>query len=267
MVERAWVALHSSWLIPAQNPMNKNLRMWFPLRKLMAKARTHRDIELNRLRGDPHAAARLDKEDQKIPPPSSPGPFLTGSSVDVFRARWRKLVALREGAGDGTSTAMMTGVGLVDDVSMHTTYTSPTARPNSTYGLGELNFNMTFEPTYLGTNERQAGQTSESTIIRDPEPATTRNTSNEIISGQTVRPSYDPFPTVPADFSNGRTMGSGSVPWLWADADPSVDVFSNLDVDAIDFDMDVDGEVDWYSWIDTAKSVERDARSSSNGRS
>ena len=41
IVERAWVALHRSWLMPARGPVNKNLRIWIPLRRLIAKASKH----------------------------------------------------------------------------------------------------------------------------------------------------------------------------------------------------------------------------------
>lgn len=180
IVERAWVALHSSWLIPAQTPMDKNLRIWFPLRKLMAKARKHRDAELNRLRADPQAAARLDMEDRKIPLPSSSGPLPTGSSVNIFRERWCQLVGIPDGPGGGTQTSGISGVGLADP-SMRTTYTSqPTARSISAYNPGDLGSNMTFEPTYLGTSGQQAGQTREITNIRDLEPAITTNAPSEL---------------------------------------------------------------------------------------
>ena len=263
IVERAWVALHSSWLIPVQTAIDKNLRIWVPLRKLMDKARKHRDAELNRLRADPHAAARLEMEDQKIPLPSSSGPFPTGSSADIFRERWRQLVAVPKGSGDSTQSSGISGAGLADP-SMHITYTSqPTASSISAYTQGEMSSNMTFEPTYLGTSGQQAGQ--ESTNIRDLEPVVTTNAPSELALGQTAGPLFDAFPMVPADWSDGRTMALGSVPWLWAD-DPSVDVFSNLDMDSIDVNMDLDGEVNWYNWVESAKGMEWDAAPSDNGR-
>ena len=266
IVERAWVALHSRWLIPAQTPMDKNFRMWFPLRKSMAKARKHRDAELDRLRADPQAAARLDMEDEKISLPSSSGLLPTGSSVDIFREWWRKLVAMPEGSGDRTPTAVISGAGFADP-SMRTTYTSqPTAMSISAYSPGDLSSNMAFEPTYLGTSGQQAGQTLGSTNIRDLEPAVTTTAPSELALGQTVGLSYNPFPMVPADWSDGRTMGPDFVPWLWADADPSADVFSNLGVDSTDVNMDLDGEVDWYNWVESAKGMEWDARPSGNGR-
>ncbi|KAK1141073.1 hypothetical protein N8T08_009647 [Aspergillus melleus] len=41
--------LHPLWSIPAQSHMDKNLWVCIPLRKLMAKARKHRDVEIERL--------------------------------------------------------------------------------------------------------------------------------------------------------------------------------------------------------------------------
>lgn len=266
IIERAWVALHSSWLIPAQTPIDQNLRIWVPLRKLMNKACKHRDGELNRLRADHQAAARLELEDQKIPLPSSSGPFPTGSSVDIFRERWRQLVALPERPGDDTKTSGISGAELADP-SVHTAYTSqPTASFIYPDSPGVFSSKMTFEPTYVDTSEQQTGHTLESTNIRDLEPAITTNGSSELASGQTFGPSYNSFPTVPTDWSDGRTMGPGFVPWLWADADPSVDVFSNSNVGSIDVGMDLDGEVNWYDWVEAAKGMEWDVEPSGNGR-
>ena len=258
IVERAWVALHSSWLIPAQGPIDKNLYIWVPLRKLMEKANKHRDAELNRLRADQQAAARLETEDQKIPLPSSSGPFSIGSNVDSFRGRWRQLVAIPEGPGAGTQTSGFSDAGLADP-SMHTNYKSqPTARFLYAHSPGVFSSNMTIEPMYLGTSGQQVGQTLESTI-RDLEPAITTNAPSELASGQTVGPSYNSFPTLPADWLDDRTMIPGFVPRLWADADRSVDVIPNLDLDSVDANMDLDGEVNWYNWVESAKGTEWDA--------
>lgn len=265
IVERAWVALHSSWLIPAQTPIDKNLRIWVPLRKLMDKARKHRNAELDRLRADQQAAVRLEMADQKIPVPSSSGPFSTGSSVDVFRERWRQLVAMPEGPGDGANTSENYGADVAAP-SMHTAYTNqPTARLPDAYSPGVFDSNMTFEPNYLGTGEQQADQTLDSTNIKDLQPATTAITPSEVASAQAIAPSYDPFSTVPADGSDRRTAGPGSVPWLWADADPSVDIISNLGVNPIDVNMDLNSEVDWYNWVESAKGMEWDAEPSGKG--
>jgi hypothetical protein len=79
--------------------------------------------------------------------------------------------------------------------------------------------------------------------------------------GQTSRPSYN---AVPAD-STAWSMGPGFVPWLWADADPSVDVFTSVDIGAIDVNMDLDAEVDWYNWVESAQGMQWDAGPSGSG--
>ena len=259
IVERAWVALHSSWLIPAKTPIDKNLRIWVPLRKLMDKACKHRDAELHRLQADHDAATRLELEDQRMPIPSSSGPFSTGSSVDIFRERWRQLVALPEGPGDGIQTSETSAAGLADP-SMHTTYTDPpTAKYPYTYSPSANSSNIPPEPAYLSKSGQQTGPALENTNITEPAPALTTNASTGLTSEQTIDPSYDPFPTVPTDWSDGRTMGPGFIPWLWGDADPSVDAFPNIDLDPTDVNMDMDAEVDWYNWVESAKGMEWDA--------
>ena len=258
MSERAWVALHSSWLIPAQTPRDKTLRLWVPLRKLMNKARKHRDAELNRLRADQQAATRLEMEDQTIPSPSSSGPFPTGSGVDIFRERWRQLVGIPE----GTETSGISDPGFADP-SSHATYRSQqTANP---YSPGILSSKMTSEPMYPSTNGQQVGQTVESTNVRDLEPASTTSALSELTSGETVRLTYNPFPTVPVDRSDDPTVGPGFVPWLWADAEPSLDVFPNIDLDTMDVNIDLDC-LDWKNWVESAQGMEWGAEPMGNGR-
>ena len=105
-------------------------------------------------------------EDQKIPLPSSSGPFPPGSSVNIFRERWRQLVALPEVPVDRTQTSGISGAGLADS-SMHMAYTSePTARSTAAFSHGDVSSKMPFEPTYLGTGGQQPGQTLESTNIK-----------------------------------------------------------------------------------------------------
>lgn len=258
IVERAWVALHSRWLIPAQSSVEKNLRIWFPLRKLMAKARKHRDAELNRLRADPQAAARLDVADWKIPMPSSSGFLPTGSSGNVFRDWWCLLVEIPEGPKDPMQTSEIFGAELADP-SMGTPHTNqPTARSVSVYDTGDSGSNTTFTPTYLGTTGPQVGKALESTNSRDQEVAITTHALSVSDLGQTAGLADNPFAAIPSNWSDGPTTAPGLVPWLWADADPSNDMFSNLDMDPIDINMDLEAEVDWYNWVESAEGLERE---------
>lgn len=95
LIERAWVALHSRWLIPAQPRSDRGARVWIPLRRLMARARRHRDAELRRLAADPVAAEETRALDAAVPVPGSAGLF-GGGGEDVLVAHWYALI---RGAG------------------------------------------------------------------------------------------------------------------------------------------------------------------------
>jgi hypothetical protein len=270
IVERAWVALHSQWLIPSQAHMDKNMRFWVPLRRLKAKARKHRAAEVERLRNDPQAAEWLEREDQKIPVPSSPGPFPAGSNaVELFRERWRQLLAMPLEA-HGHDTGAPSGRSAPASVSPPPAYS-----PNSAHSQSSTNTT----PAHVGaalrssTNLDAAGfQTSQtrplpgSTHFPDLQSAMTTNALGGLSMTQSaVTSSYNAPPAAAAAGSTatgGWSMGPGFLPWAWPDTDPTVDDFANLDMDvldAIDVNMDMDGEVDWYNWVQSAGGMEWNA--------
>lgn len=92
--ERAWVALHSTWLFPAQSTAKKDHSVWIPLKTLMGKARRFRSAELERLKQNPVAASQLEAMDKEIIQPKSEGPFPGQDNVEVFRQRWRQLLSM-----------------------------------------------------------------------------------------------------------------------------------------------------------------------------
>lgn len=239
LIERAWMALHSPWLIPTQSNMDKNQRVWVPLRKLTAKAKNHRDLQIELLKNDPQAAERLETEDQRIPAPGCPALFSPGvsKSVEFFRERWRQLLEVpghhpKEPGHSSTSPPTQS------------TYTTPPSIP--AYYSGGLGSNSTFDPAYPSASGFQAIQN-----LPAPNPHST-NAPGDLAMGHT---------TGSSDYRDPTTWNSGLVPWLWADADPSIDVFANLDVDVdVDFNMDMDGgDVDWYNWVESARGMEWDA--------
>lgn len=92
-VERAWVALRSPWLLPARVQSYQNPTVWVPLKRLMARARNHREKEIERLRRQPHAAEGLFREDrERMPYPSSSVTFPSFYSEDKFYWHWQQLV-------------------------------------------------------------------------------------------------------------------------------------------------------------------------------
>lgn len=108
IIERAWAALHSKWLIPPkftnQTERDQSSRIWVPLRKLMTKTRKHRVAELQSLREDSYSAIQLEIDDAEIPLPASPVPSYDGNCRNIFLERWRELVGKPqqiEGEGSG----------------------------------------------------------------------------------------------------------------------------------------------------------------------
>ncbi|KAK7883710.1 hypothetical protein LTR67_010999 [Exophiala xenobiotica] len=265
-VERAWAALHSPWLIPAQTATDKNLRIWVPLRRLMDKARTHRDAELERLRSDPQEAARVEMEDRKIPLPSSSGTFPRGSSIDGFRARWLQALAGSGEPGVGTQMSQTSTEEYID-ASMRTAYRDQlTAQSDPANVAGDPSFNMSFEQTPFGTTAPRANQVLESSNLRGAPSAITVEAPRDWTLGRHDEQIYDFLPTATTDLSDPSAMGAGLFPWLRPDADLSADVFANLNVESMNDNMEWDGEMNWYNWVENAKGVELDARHEGNGR-
>lgn len=248
IVERAWVALHSEWLIPSQSHMDKNLRFWVPLKKMTTKARKHRDAELERLRRDPRAVEWLEIEDRKIPIPGSPGTSVADfEAADMNRRRWRDLVAV---PGDN---------GGYQQMPVQTTTQTSYATPSS---------NQIMMPVY---NDNNIGV--DSTFDRDPTFVVNSLSPNQNIPSLqqqqfSTPPVFDTsstewIPTQPYNTASTLPAGWGSGPnldhWLWADSEPGRDVFSGVNIDNIDLsmnmDLDLDGDVDWYKWVDVAKGM------------
>ncbi|OAQ95837.1 hypothetical protein LLEC1_01372 [Akanthomyces lecanii] len=98
LLERAWVALQSQWLIPAQYKADETVNIWVPIRKLTLKARRHRDAEFRRLRQDPAAVQRLEEEYRQATQPASPGLFPGQDSIETILSRWQRILTMSPGA-------------------------------------------------------------------------------------------------------------------------------------------------------------------------
>jgi hypothetical protein len=225
VVERAWVALHSEWLFPQQSSVSKNSRIWIPLRKLMHKARKHRDAELRRLRTDPQAAARLELGDQKFPAPSEPYP--SEESVDKFRERWQDLV-----------------------MPAKATQVFPNLRAGNLSSTGQINH------AYLGQGSQQIDPNFNKDNSDDAVPAMATKPRGGLGEGQSFETPYNQMNAMPVDGSNSTWPEFAS--WLWADTDPSIDVFPslNMDLELVDHNVDLDGDMNWYDWVESAKVME-----------
>ncbi|KAI0387009.1 fungal-specific transcription factor domain-containing protein [Hypomontagnella monticulosa] len=262
-VERAWVALHSSWLLPAQWTSNKNLRVWVPLRKLMAKARRHRDAELERLRNDPQAAHRLEAEDRLAAQPASPGPFPSVDSAEYFRDRWRELVDMPLGSGENMQAAAKhggAGVAPSPSFARPTEIRGPEFGSMPPYNAHALASQPMFTPTYSQSSAPQDGSNVQhGSNASELGSGVTANLHGQFsLVGQPADPSYGAFPT------SATGLGPSFGAWLWADADPSVDMFADMNMD-MDLNVDVDGEIDWNNWVESAKGMEWSGDSGTGG--
>ncbi|KAF3058703.1 hypothetical protein GL218_05335 [Daldinia childiae] len=253
LVERAWVALHSNWLIPTRSNTDKNLRFWFPLRKLMAKARRHREAEIERLRSDPQAARQLETEDRGATQPSSSGPFPGPDSAETFRERWRQLVTVSQSLGDYTQTVAQLTRGVLVPPSI--TYSAETNGP----GFGSI-------PSYdSSASVPQPGFAYPQSRLPQGSGFFPPNISSGSFSEPNFGFQQNPHnEAVPGTLSAGPAcglssasmdLGPGFGAWLWADADPSVDVFADMDLEAVDLNLDLDGEVDWNNWVASANGM------------
>jgi hypothetical protein len=217
LVDRAWAALHSVWLIPSQSHMGKHLRIWFPLRKLMSRAKKHRETEIVRLHGDAGAVAQLESEYRTMELPSSPAvPSSSGSaatelsSAELCLKRWRQLVT-----SPMVSTTQISG------------YTMPgvsTSMPSSAPGLSDANSNALSAsgPAYMGT----ADQADQNLLGAD-------------------------FQTTQQSMTASPTGSQDNLSWLWSD-----NYFANTTDETLDVNMDFDADIDWYNWVESAKGAE-----------
>ncbi|KAJ4424448.1 hypothetical protein N0V82_000970 [Gnomoniopsis sp. IMI 355080] len=223
MVERAWLALRSRWLIPSQgNNWDQELQIWVPLRKLMAQARKHRDAEIERLRASAEAIEQTAAEDGDIPAPASTCPFM---SQEDLQGHWRSLFTSFNRPSDKSqaSTADPTGYSMEPATVVEGAGGTPGQYLNSLPVYGE------------------GGEYSRTSVEKS------QGTEGEHLFGQNRSP---PFPQVPATWPGRQHFDTSKVPWLWADADPTVDVFGT------DLDINMDSEIDWQDWLESARKVE-----------
>ncbi|KAJ6112029.1 hypothetical protein N7523_008090 [Penicillium sp. IBT 18751x] len=216
--ERAWVALHSVWLIPNQSHMSKQMRIWFPLKKLMSKARKHMHTEVDRLRSDPDAVAKLESEYRTVGLPSSPvvptrfGSAAAGlASAKLALDRWRQLV-------NAPSTTMNQMSGLNERASPYCSVPAPITG-SSGADPGSLS---DFGPASIDTGTLPDQQLPSANLTNIP-------SSN-----------------VPSPAGS-----QGNLEWLWSD-----NMFTNATEEMTDINMDFDTDIDWYNWVEAAKGTE-----------
>jgi hypothetical protein len=211
------------------------------LRKLMGKTRTHRAAEIDRLREDPQSAMSLDIEDHSLPLPSS-NPVVPGQSeTEQFRQRWRQLVGLTASHPEGDMQMLFTdNAALINPLSSSSYTTWPASSSAHTHDPASSQF-----PIAPPHDARQQLDSQGSML---PGHDSFRGTIPAL--GHALLASQDPSS---AGWVNSNVIGPDGTPWLWADADFSLEGLSNPDVDLTN--MDVDNNTNWYDWVDSAKGI------------
>lgn len=226
VVERGWVALHSRFLIPAPSTPDRDPSIWVPVRKLMAKVRKYRAAEIQRLQMEPGAAMKADTDSQRIPQPSSTGLLPAQPGLDPYRERWYKLVS---------------GQLRLDD--RKRSVGSQRAEPLSHATSAEQDFG------WSNPYAADMGNSAPNFANMAPEGSTWVGTQ--------IQPNSQPSTSFgsPADVQN---TNYADMPWLWADTDPSFDMFSGMGADSMDVNMDSDSEFNWNDWLESTKALDWD---------
>ncbi|KAK7995516.1 hypothetical protein PG990_014289 [Apiospora arundinis] len=249
LVERAWVALHSKWLMPVNAfKMDKNKEISMPLKKLLARARRHRTAELERLRVDPAAARVLEEEDgRRMAVPASSGSCPPGvNAIRAFRELWRQTLASpnldNQQAGPRYATQADSHTSDLGDLTAgHLASTSTV--PGLGYGTDFAQSHIEPNPGTMG-GQSMPGPGIDAAFVFS---------SSSVPGGQGGSSDFAMNPV------QGHDPQAFSPSWLWADMDPYTDVFGNLEGSPGDTGMDLDHDMNWSDWVQSAKHMERNA--------
>ncbi|KAK4670044.1 uncharacterized protein QC763_208270 [Podospora pseudopauciseta] len=212
-VERAWLALHSEYLVPSKSSLERGPRFWTPLRRLIAQARKHREAELERLRKDPVRARLLEEEDARRTPFASDGPFPDSLSAQLFRERWQGLVAAKP-VGISYSRPETSGI--------ETSFGGANLG-----GFGHTNSNQApsgFSFGYQG-------------IASTPSPLTNPSNTPSVSTAAFANIPSFPMPNMAID----------PQPWMGVSPTLAGDITGEFQPG-----MDIDDNVDWWEWLGKA---------------
>jgi hypothetical protein len=256
LMERAWSALHSGWLIPPEAfTEEKNPRIWLPLRKLIKKAGKYRAVELIRLRADRQAAETLAMDDLALPVPSSSASSSDVDSATMFRQRWISMISAPQtvdnfigNTGFGTTSSDLHN----DSFSKH----APSVRLDRAKALAG-------SPPYVSGPQGLPANAQINANVRNSPAALTLQHSDPTLSSQQhsqINDSQSPPQGIwPTSQPTDNPM-PGMGPWLWADLDPTTLDYGNLQMPNIESDPGFSSDLDnmdfnWYNWVESAQNM------------
>ncbi|KAI1824989.1 hypothetical protein F4861DRAFT_548043 [Xylaria intraflava] len=279
IVERAWIALHSPWLIPGKAKVHKATQTWAPVRRLILKARKHRETELERLRGNMAAASQLEANDRKIPAPPIVGALYADSAAAVSRDKWRRLVGL-----SGQQTPMLLDSRTSPLTPDPASYYIPVGTGSYLASHNAMGAGVYHQPSYAAVaGNMPSFMTGQEFLVDNSMPSTAHdNMLLDQISNIGFSPSavgetgFTPRMVGDGGFAQSSVgwsdsyaaLNSAQTNWYLADENQNEGVFADLDMDLLnsnfgtnaDFEMnsspEMEGEMDWHSWVQAARTME-----------
>ena len=259
----------------------------------MSKAKRHRSAELERLRADPSAALRLETDEGPNAPGQRFAPRSNPESAELFRDRWRKLISppavMTPGQELLGSHSPSSASGSLSSYAGRTPALAPAPggfSRGSPFSQSGVDSGAALQYHNISSGFGQVPDSITSTL------ASSRGGSEAAMPFSSPTPAaFTPgqqqmYPFVPTSMvteqnhlEQSQSFGhllpppgleaqsqfDGHSPWLWADADPSVDVFGDTNVSPNagpgglgDLDVDMDTEMNWQDWFESVKGLEGD---------
>lgn len=228
LLERAWVDLNESLAdqyAPQMTRSADHLAVWMPLRRLLLKARRHREAEVARLRKNPGEVRRLEREDKTKASRSCFG-HVPGMEVDHTRVRreWLALVAPEGVSPQRSEASVPNSMSHSNANSISNANSSPAQRGSGMDYIDDL-MEGPFNPLLL-----YRGATIQQLAELGPDGSPSIHTSGSSRVGTAGAPS--PAPLLWNAVGSGPILGSAALGAGMGGRDGGM----------------MEGEFDWESW-------------------
>ncbi|KAI0002842.1 fungal-specific transcription factor domain-containing protein [Xylariaceae sp. FL0662B] len=274
-VERAFGVLNATFQAP-NLAQRTTPGVWIPLRKLLLKARRHREDEIARLRAHPEVAQQLDIADRNKVPPASFQHLPSSVRSALAQERWRRLMGIKGPDNSPPHASCLTDSGPQAGKSV----TQPQESNNSmvqsdmqyldhVMSQQEFNAHEFFSVVFRGNSFDLARHAvfgdiqSQPPPAAGPKPGQTLPVETFSTTGAEAYPSTQsaietPTPNEPP---NQAFIEDNPPPWLWPDSwangTPTNTTMNAPLAGDHDVNMDAEEDFNWQSWMDTGFTMGR----------
>ncbi|KAI0170020.1 fungal-specific transcription factor domain-containing protein [Hypoxylon sp. FL1284] len=258
-LERAWIVLNATF---ETHDAAERARpgVWVPLRKLMGRAKRHRDDEISRLRADPDAAEKLDLDEQNKPQPDSFKHLSSSVRSMLAQDQWRKLVGIKE--SEKPSHHVSGVVGGCSPQRKETTQplTDVDIPPHADLRYVDNMMAQPFTDTHDLFSVALPSQQSYLTEGGAQPPGGSRQ-DQALAAGAFGSACHDAYPPPPAASATPNFLDDNPPPWMWSESwgtgPPSHVAATAPVVEDQDVDMDAEDGFNWQNWVDTGLAMGR----------